>query len=173
MQHLANADSHVIRAGKTLIAMFGQSLATSYGTVATLTDSTLALAYPAVQMRSRQSVGYTDNPPTWTDSSGDLDSIIFEGNDGVGFECTLLRDLDRAQPGKFALARFALGGSSAAQWSPSGTYPSNDATNLFTQFLAYVEAARVALGCTRVVWCWEQGPPTRRRSVPRTPTPRS
>lgn len=158
--YLGTADEVVAVAtasGKTLIAIFGQSLATSYGTVATLTDSTLALAYPAVQMRSRQSVGYTDNPPTWTDNNGDLDSIIFEGNDGIGMEATLLRDLDRAQPGKFALARFALGGSSAAQWSPSGTYPSNDATNMFTQWIAFVDAARVALSCTGVVWCFEQG----------------
>lgn len=142
---------------RRLVFIAGQSNATTNGYASALADPTLADPYAAVQYLTKQD-GNTD-PPVWFETSvGSLGKISYVNPDRVGLELSLMRDLDAAEPNTWACARMALGGTSlAVNWLPTGTYPTTESDNLFTQFLAYIRTAEAATGSELAAVVWVQG----------------
>lgn len=139
----------------TLVALWGQSNATTTGLVSALTDSEWADAYPAVQMVSRQAPDFSD-PPNWTLADGDLEAITFEAAPRVGLMNSMMRDLDRAAPGKFYLHHMAIYGTSlATHWGVSASFPA--AKNLHNVQLDEIEETMAAFNCTRLHIAINQG----------------
>lgn len=144
---------------RKLVVIFGQSNAGSRGLVSELelADQNLATPYPAVPYIAE--TGDDANPPhtnTWPlDALGPrLDAF---GIARFGIELTLGRTLDAAEPGGWALAKFAFGSTAlGGEWNPLGPYPTGQ-PNLFTQGISFVKAAMVATDSDLGALIWIQG----------------
>jgi PKD repeat protein len=142
---------------RRLIVIAGQSNAQTWIASSGLSDASYATTYPAVTHLTKQDSN-TD-PPVWTETTpASLAPVFYGGANKIGLEASLMRTLDAAAPGQFVVAQYALGGTSlAVNWLPTGTYPSLDPPNLFTQFVAWVRAAEISTNSKLAAVVWNQG----------------
>lgn len=130
---------------KILIVPAGQSNATTHELASSLTDTSLADPYPAVRMMSKQAESTAHS--FHEDGPMSMGPLTFNSAVRVGFETTLMRWLNEAQPGGFALARYAVGGAGSFDFDADYT----------ADMIAFIHEAKARLGCSRVIIVWEHG----------------
>jgi hypothetical protein len=134
---------------KRLIVIEGQSNALGKGTASAVTNyagftDTLA----AVQMVEQGST--LANPPIWQsegprDLGPRLTNIDATGIGACGIEISLMKDLNAALPGQYALAKFAISSSGLENQAINPAYPVSGGQYM-DQLIAYIRAAETALG---------------------------
>ena len=145
---------------RKLAVIFGQSNAGTPGRTADLAGlgrADLGDPYPAVPYISE--TGTDNNPPiTQVVPLGPLAPIVNTSGIGTfGIELSLGRALDAAEPGQWAIARFAFGSTAlAGEWAPNANWPTGE-PNLFTQEITFVQQALAATGTELGALIWIQG----------------
>jgi PKD repeat protein len=145
---------------KILIALRGQSNAQPHDLASNLSaaNTTYGTTYSNVSMIQKQAPSFGNDPPLWEDfAQQSLGPVTFGGGAGkIGLEASLMRDLDRARPGGFAFVGMAIGGSSSIQWKSTSVYPTTP-PYLPALDVAQIKAAMASMGCTSVIYVWDQG----------------
>lgn len=161
-------DDLVRRRTGILVVQFGQSNALTHALANTLTgaNTSLANAYSNVQTISQQDTTFGDDPQVWQLTSGSIGSVSYDAHTGagpqpyVGFEITMMRDLDQALPSKkFGHCRIAIGGAKSTIFDPAGIYPTSPpgTPNVFSQIVTFIQSSMPTLGCSSAILVWEQG----------------
>lgn len=129
-------------------------------------------AYPNVQEVAQQDNSNTHDPQQWQFlAQQSMGAFTYDGGSGpidcIGFEVSLMRDLDTAPVsstiprgfGGFAVSTFGVLGSSSGQWDPDGTYPTQPpgTPNLYSQFITTTKNEMIALNCSSLIIAWQHG----------------
>ncbi len=146
---MATRNSSTVRAGG---AILGQSNAEGQALASSLTDSSLAAAYPSVTLYdwaanvSPYTVNYNTGPAALQPRSGG----------GIGTELTLGRYVSARR--RLTLSKASIGNTSiAVHWLPTGTYPAAGAGNLFNLTMARLSAEEAAGNFRLGFVVWIQG----------------
>lgn len=116
--------------------------------------SGLRAAYPSVTVKQK----FTDiasDPLVWT-----VDQVVPLGprpDDLFGVDVTLGRYVNHANPGRWAIAKFAVPSTSLGQnWRVDASFPTSG-PNLYTQMIQYMQLAERQLAGRVVAFIWIQG----------------
>lgn len=146
---------------KQIIVLAGQSNAVGKANSSTVTDVSLLTSFPSIQLMQKVVVGTTTDPITWGLISGPADLDKRAGTtDNFGPDVSMGRALHAAASGRFAIAKFALTGTSlATQWLPGIGWPTSPGADpdLFDQFLQFMESAETSLEGRVAAIIWVQG----------------
>lgn len=141
-----------------LVLIAGQSNAVGHGDTDHV-DRGLAVTtpYTSATIDTKISDGLSD-PIAWTTvARRDLQPYHAGGASGMGPEISLGRYLVEYNgiASVVPMSKFAVGGTFITDWLPSGTVPA--ASNLYSQFIAYIDAQIAATGEQLGVLVWMQG----------------
>lgn len=152
----SSSDDEGSGALRKLVIIAGQSNAIGQGLIGDLTDPSYLSPYSNVIYMANMGTS-ADPPAVDVYSAGALDDKVYQGQDKLGIELSLGRDLDHTIPNGWAIAKFAYSSTSLnANWDPNGTWPTAQ-PNIFTQFCSYIVAAEAATNSELAAIIWIQG----------------
>lgn len=141
------------------VLIFGQSNAGSQGIVSQMSADNAPLAQPYANVPYVGQIGQIGPPITnLALPYGPLQPYNgFSNVPQFGIELSMARDLDAAQPNRWAVIKFNMGSTSLRySWNPTGAWPSST-NNLFTQQISFVKQQIASYGWTIAALVWIQG----------------
>jgi PKD repeat protein len=144
---------------RTMVVAIGQSNANVIGISSGLTGSNVALASPYAAVPYIFKCDGNSNPPVYTEyAAQSLQPVFFSSATRMGWQLSLMRELDWATPNQFVCLQYALSATSLfSNWNATGTYPTGDPDNLANAMCKYVRSKMVEQNCSKVIFVWQQG----------------
>jgi hypothetical protein len=142
-----------------LIVIAGQSNAVGQGNTSNADSGLLMTSVFAGATIDTHIAAAAGDPPTYVNvARRDLQPYAAGGSPGMGVELSLGRWLAtyNGMPTPIAIAKMAINGIQIASWLPAATYPTTP-PNLYTQFLAYIDAQAAAVSKPLGAIIWIQG----------------
>ena len=154
-----------------LVVMAGQSNSIGQGTAAfSYNEFQISDAVAGVSLRGQHDQSLSD-PIDWISYGPSGAAPRTDATPDFGCELAMARSLEAAAPGRFAIAKFGIGGSGLnANWLDSTGWPSLPALGptLFDQLVTFILDAMASTGATSVIFVWQQGETDAGSSTPAT-----